>query len=514
MKKIFILTALLAAVRPISAESPSCVDWNDLEVRRRAVLETACAYYLKADCVQYDSRSLVKCRDSMRFSRRTVEGAPEDATEDNIYYTVCSSFPYETYFNAIGYRLSGGSDTCITVRLACYPQEGITVFEYDKRKDAGLKKQKTELDRMRALLEPGDIIVGVNKWVDNKTGRRREGGHAIVYVGDFFGKGTSNILHSAGHKYDFTTGKDRIEKGGTVRLEDLGKYLFDSGKIYKRTKVVVLRPLKLPPEKWPLTESAKARYLHSRLRIDRRVCCGPYGSVVTGGILEYSIRLWNFSKKPYSVDVREMLPAGTSFVSGTDEAEARLLPVSAKNGNMFGWTVSLAPEESRTVKWKVRVLAPAGSKIVSGGGNVSGIASNELVTEVVAGEMTAAAARDWAEANVRDAGNLPDCRVSGWAGGFRSEYPPRGLRVATPLASHLMQGDIVVVCPEITRPENFAVWAKGENGLEVKTADGARPVLDQEVVAILTNDFFTALRPVRMHSAQKDRTGERDNAKR
>ncbi|MBO5941222.1 MAG: hypothetical protein J6R18_08530, partial [Kiritimatiellae bacterium] len=134
--------------------------------------------------------------------------------------------------------------------------------------------------------------------------------------------------------------------------------------------------------------------------------------------------------------------------------------------------------------------------------------------EVVAGEMTAAAARDWAEANVRDAGNLPDCRVSGWAGGFRSEYPPRGLRVATPLASHLMQGDIVVVCPEITRPENFAVWAKGENGLEVKTADGARPVLDQEVVAILTNDFFTALRPVRMHSAQKDRTGERDNAKR
>ena len=502
--------ALLAAARPVSAEPPPRVDWNDPAVRRQAVVETACAYYLKADCVQYDSRPLAYGKNDMIFSRRTVEGSPEDATQDNIYYTVCSSFPYETYFNAIGYRLAGCSDKCVTVRLACYPQEGITVFEYDRRKDPGLKRQKSEFSRMRSLLEPGDVIVGVKKWRDNKTGRKREGGHAVIYVGDFCGDGIAKIMHSAGHKYNFETGTDRIEKGGTVRLADFEKYFFESGKIYKRTKVVVLRPLMLPAAEWPLSESAKARCLHPRLRIDRRVCCGPYGSVVQGGVLEYSICLWNFSKKPYSVDVREKLPEGTCFVSGTDGADVKFSPVSKDGGGSFGWNVPLAPGGSRTVKWRVRVVAPTGSRIVSGGGDVSGIASNTLVTEVVPGEMTSAEAFVWAEANVCDIGSLPDGRVAGWAGGRRSKYPPRGERVATPAAGHLMEGDVVVVCPEIGKPGDFALWAKGKDGLETKSKDGVRKVQEDEVVAVLTNGFFAALRPVRIVGPRKNRTGEKD----
>ena len=485
----------------------SVADWNDPAVRRQAVVETAGAYYLKADCVQYDSRPLAYGKNDMCFSRRTVEGSPEDATEDNIYYTVCSSFAYETYFNAIGYKLAGCSDKCVTVRLACHPQEGVTVFEYDKRKDPGRKRQKAEFSRLRTLLELGDVIVGINKWRDKKTGQKREGGHAVIYVGDFTGDGVAKVMHSAGHKYNFETGTDRIEKNGTVRIDDAEKYLFESGKLHKRTKVVVLRPLMLPAAKWPLSSSAKARYLHPRLRIDRRVCCGPYGSVVSGGILEYSIRLWNFSKKPYSVDVREKLPDGTCFVSGTDEANVKFSPVSVEGGNLFGWNVPLAPGESRMVKWRVRVVAPAGSRIVSSGGDVSGIASNTLVTEVVPGNMTSAEAFRWAESNVHDIGSLPDCRVAGWAGGRRSEYPPRGVRVATPAAGHLMEGDVVVVCPEIDKPKDFVLWVKGKNGLETKAKGGVRQVSEREVVAVLTNGFFTALRPVRIANLPCKGTG-------
>lgn len=507
------LAAISLSMIAIPAIASDKVDWNDPQVRRQAVVETACAYYLKANCVQYDSKPLACGTNSMCFSRRTVEGSPEDATPDNIYYTVCSSFAYETYFNAIGYRLTGSSDSCVTVRMACYPQDGITVFEYDKRKDPGLKRQKSELARMRSLLEPGDVIVWVTKWKDKKTGRRREGGHAVVYVGDFCGDGVARVLHSAGHKYDFSTGKDRVEKDGTVRLAALDEYLFGSKKIYKRTKIVVLRPLMLPAAKWPLSDSAKARYLHPRLRIDRRVCCGPYGSVVTGGILECSIFLQNSSKKTYSVEVREKLPNGTEFVSGTEEARVKPLPVSVESGDVFGWDVSLAPGESRTVKWRVRVLAPAGSRIVSEGGNVSGIASNVLVTEVVPGEMTAPEARNWAEANVQDIGSLPDCKVVGWAGGYRSKTPPRGQRVATPVASHLMEGDVVVVCPELAKPRNFLVWTKGKTELETKTPNGVRKVMEHEVTAILTNDFFAALRPVRLSNAKTIRNASSDNEK-
>ena len=35
------------------------IDWTDKAVRRQAILETAYAYYLKADCVQYGSVPLV-----------------------------------------------------------------------------------------------------------------------------------------------------------------------------------------------------------------------------------------------------------------------------------------------------------------------------------------------------------------------------------------------------------------------------------------------------------------------
>ena len=97
------------------------VDWNDRVVRQKAVMETAYAYYLKADCVQYGSMPLVM-QSGMKFCRRTKEGKPEDATPDSTYFTVCSSFTYETYFNAMGYRHSGAADTSVTIILTTRPQ--------------------------------------------------------------------------------------------------------------------------------------------------------------------------------------------------------------------------------------------------------------------------------------------------------------------------------------------------------------------------------------------------------
>ena len=105
LKKLVLCTAAaLACAAP--AED---IDWTDSAVRRQAVLETAYAYYLKADCVQYGSVPLVvsalyKDVGWLAYSRRTKEGTPEDATPDSTYSTVCSSFPYETYFNAMGFR--------------------------------------------------------------------------------------------------------------------------------------------------------------------------------------------------------------------------------------------------------------------------------------------------------------------------------------------------------------------------------------------------------------------------
>ena len=115
------------------------------------------------------------------------------------------------------------------------------MVEYDRWEDVDLKKQKSELNRMRSLLAPGDVIVYVQIWKDKKTGRKREGGHAVMYLGDICGDGVAKIMHSAGGKYDFQKGEDKIESNGTIRIDDFDAHLFRNGKLFNRTKIVVFR---------------------------------------------------------------------------------------------------------------------------------------------------------------------------------------------------------------------------------------------------------------------------------
>ena len=374
-----VASCIAVADLPAGADVGS-IDWNDAEVRRKAILEMAYAYYLKADCVQYGSVSLV-ARAGMAFCRRTKEGRPEDATPDSPYYTVCSSFPYEVYYNAIGFKLSGGSDTSVTLILTTRPQKGVTVFDYDRRLDPDGSKYGPEMMRMRGLLQVGDIIVYSKiTGKDKKTGETLGGGHALMYVGDVAGDGHPMVMHSGGAKYDFATGIDQVEKSGTIRLDDMDASFFQNGSMAKQTKVMVFRPLDLPAERYPLSESAKMRYLHPRLRMDRRVDVGPFGSVVSGGELNYSLTLRNYSGKPYSVPVREPVPDGCELVSYT------ALPASdcqrQSSRRLLVWDVPLAPGEERRLEWCVKVTAPAGSRIVADGGMAVGIPSNALVTEV------------------------------------------------------------------------------------------------------------------------------------
>ena len=475
------------------------VNWNDPLVRRQAILETAYAYYLKADCVQYGSVPLVvsalyKDEEAgwLSYSRRDKERTPEDATPDSTYFTVCSSFPYEAYFNAIGYKLSGAADTSVTIILTTRPQDCV-VFDYDKRLDPDGSKYEPEMMRLRSLLEPGDVLVySTIKWQDPKTGKADGGGHALMYVGDVAGDGHPMVMHSGGAKYQFENGGyDQVEKSGTIRLDDFDACFFHGPSMKKHTKIMAFRPLALPAEKYPLSESAKARYLHPRLRIDRCVDVGPYGSVVTGGELNYSITLKNFSKVAYTVPVRETIPAGCELVSYEALPNSNLNP----QPSTLSWTVPLAPGEARTLRWCVRVTAPAGGKVIATGGTAAGIPSNTLVTEVVPRHISAAVARAWAKANVHNATNLPACRVVGWAGGRWSKNPPRMERNRDPHMRQLMEGDVVVVCRRLSKPTEFRLWTMGRIGLEEMTPHGIRWVTEDEVASLLAKDLFVALRP-------------------
>ena len=66
---VFVGVTMAATLRGQTPQA-SEIDWTDKAVRRQAVLETAYAYYLKSDCVQYGSIILV-AHGGMGFCRRT-----------------------------------------------------------------------------------------------------------------------------------------------------------------------------------------------------------------------------------------------------------------------------------------------------------------------------------------------------------------------------------------------------------------------------------------------------------
>jgi hypothetical protein len=464
-------------------------DWDSLEVRQQAVVETAMAFYLTGKDMQYDSQSLVRGFGT-EYSRRFVERPPEDATADQTYYSVCSSFTFEVYWNTIRYRLCGSSDTCFTWNETFDAPE-LVVWQWERKDPGDYEAALKAAHELLEVVQPGDIVVYVNR---KKNNPEEFGGHTGVFVGDLHGFGHDMWLDSGGGKYDFENARDEFEPQGTVIHHDFASgftQIRSSCFPSKRDYITVLRPLKVcTPDKYPLTEAAKARVRYPRLRYERRVQGGLYGSVVEGGAFFYRINLHNYSTKDYILPVKETLPEGVELVSESVNQDGIV------EGRDISWSVLLAAGQRKSLIWKVRATAEAGTIIVADKGNCGGIPSNRLTTEVVKRRVTKEDAWKWAAENVKSIESLPKCRVANWVGGYGNEEPNRHTRVHETRTRDLMPGDVVVVCRDNKKPTEFTLYVRGAQKLFAKTADGTeREVDEREVNGFLAADFFCALRP-------------------
>ena len=460
--------------------------------RVRAVVATAWAHYLKNECTQYDSIGLISNdigRDIYeKWSRREYRTPIEVCTRDRTYYSVCSSFAYEVYYNAFGYGIGDDHKGHASFVLTQYPPPDILVYRHEK--DVGGKTDEEVCREARAALRPGDVIAYANV-------KKKKSGHVMLYIGEVDGIGT--ILHSTGQKFDFEQRFDKIEYEGTIIKNDVDSTLFTKGSpryLLKYDQFVILRPLK--KDSLALTAAGKARATHPKFRYDRRVVGGLYGSVVAGEPLRYSVEVFNAAKEPCDATVRETLPEGTELLSCSDGATTdgtTPLPSAMDSARTLVWPTLLQPGERRTVEWTVRVkMGTAGSFIVAEGGSAGGIPSNRLTTQVVARKISVEDAFRWAERSLLDAEHLPACRVKGWCGGYRTANPPRDERVRETRARDLMPGDVVATWTRgQSRPS--CIWVKDECGLVARTPQGLEHVPEEKVSALLAADIFCAFRP-------------------
>lgn len=361
---LLVLITLMGLVLPASAA-------DSLTDMQKAVVETAAAFHFKGYAMQYDStvltdRAYVK-GGSIRNHKYTT---PEEATSDRNIFTVCSSFCFEVYYNALGYELMGNSDNCVTKTLYGTAPEDMVIVHFNP-KDDGEDKRQDHIDKLMNSLQPGDIVVTVTEKLQ---------GHAMLYCGDVLGDGKDYIIHSSGNKVNMETGEDAVENTGNIYCHEvqnqfLGKN--NKGRLYKNYGFCLLRPLQSATiQGCKVTEMAKTRMQYPKMVIDRTVSCGFYGSAEVGGELTYTLKIENHAKQDYTaLPISETAPEGTTLVS----VDGKAVTSGQKNAN---WTLDVPAGKNKTVKYTVKVDAPLGSTIINNGGKVGNIPSNTLKTKV------------------------------------------------------------------------------------------------------------------------------------
>ena len=364
----------------------------DKDLVQRAVMETAFAYYRKGPKIQYDSTELsTEDRESTGVSRLNTGDSPEMTGDDRSFYTVCSDWCYDVYYNAFGYQLTGSARRAFTFNMTPTPtSDPMVVLKCGFYMDDVHTRDKFEfIEQCQKLWEPGDVIVIYSRPEDGT----KKGGHAMLFVGDYNNSGKNYILHSSGSKIDMATGIDRIEKPGSIRLQDAYEHLFDPNTARnspavlegnaslsnhnlnpdKYTEMILLRPRLARDFPTQVPPATQTRLKYPGLDIDRSTGWNRYASVRAGDEITVTVTLKNTSSAPMEqLPVVEVIPCGGEIVAKSITEGGGLCAQG------INWTVDLPAGSEKKLSYRVRVTAKRGETFYLPGGMVEHIATRPL----------------------------------------------------------------------------------------------------------------------------------------
>ena len=320
---------------------------------QKAIVVTAESYYLRGKPAQYDQYSLTNMKSGNINRRYLGIMAPEDYTSQYYGYTDCSSFVYDVYKFALGMSISSPANTktyCAGSPHAILTETPTTSGFASMSAEELAAKEKA----FRDTLQPGDIIVY----------RKADGnsGHAMLYVGN------NMMIHSSGSTYDFKNGADKVEKNGTYKYDPID-ILFDKNHdrcLFGKSIYVILRPLN--SFEGTIPDHTIQRMGAMRGITAEKLCSHTYGKTVTpGDTLTYTFKVSNNTSRQVSLAVGDIVPVGTTYVSGADRV----------NGEHLFWNITVPSGETVEVSYTVQVdAATAAGTFIQSEGSVGGIAVN------------------------------------------------------------------------------------------------------------------------------------------
>ncbi|MBQ7624316.1 MAG: DUF11 domain-containing protein [Clostridia bacterium] len=278
--------------------------------------------------VQYDDTRLVNYQPKAVYRWQRKIKAPEDYTKQLLGYTNCACFTYDCYYQALDFDIKYWYvDLYYTAR----PEEIMySYYVTGNETPEDIAKLKEEFVK---IIEPGDVIAYIH------TG----GAHAMLYAGE------GRVIHShapGGGNYDYSGKKDRVEPTGSISLDSLDD-LFTPGFsrcLPQQKSYVICRPLNIFTGEVP--EKTRNRVKNLQNVVVQKLCSKTIGQVIMPGEeLTYTFDIQNLNNWKMDLEVRDVVPEYTTYVSGADS-------VSGKN---LSWNVTVPKGERMTVSYTVKV---------------------------------------------------------------------------------------------------------------------------------------------------------------
>ena len=294
-----------------------------LTVEQEALIATAEAYILRGERIQYDDK---KMGPDMEYRWQKGIKAPEDYTLDEWGYVNCAVFTNDVYQFALGYDIK-----MYTTEQLINSGNKIRMYYYRTTGAETEAEKKTVEKDFRETIEVGDIIVI----------RRRDGsGHALLYVGN------GNIIHSTGKSYNVENSYETYEP--TIRYKNVAD-LFDKAEFDRVIEIALVRPLNTWSKDIP--EVSANRIKNMQGIVAEKLSSHTSGMTVSPGEeVTFMFSVYNSNDYDVTVDISDVVPANTTYVSGAEkEREGVLawkLKISAGEMGTASYTVKVAEKES------------------------------------------------------------------------------------------------------------------------------------------------------------------------
>lgn len=334
---------------------PLIVDPRFETLAQEAVVKTALAFLDRGNRIQYDDTRFSALADQVVNRWEVGLKTPEDYTSQFYGYTNCAAFTYDVYLAALGQNI--GAYT--TKNLAAKGTKE-RVYTYLPTGEETKEERDAVEIAFRKELKIGDIIVV------RYNGDRDGNGHAMLYVGPQVLDAGQDIIHSSGSNYDYGGYTENFESGGSVRTMSTSS-LFSPGGLYvfsRLKSIAIVRPLNSFTKEVPVHTQNRIRNLQGV--VAEKLCSHTYGMTVNPGEeMTFTFSVTNKNKTPVTLDIRDVVPAYTTYLSGGDHA---------KNG-VLSWRLTVPAGEKASVSYRVRVNmdAPCGDTVHGMDGMVGGV---------------------------------------------------------------------------------------------------------------------------------------------